>query len=171
MQCEARELIDQPPLARSGAMPATAYDFIQEGFRRAEGIRCFHYVPSNYDAVWAHLDALERTRFREWGSGMGIATGLAEMLGFEASGVEIDAPLAESSRELLSDFGLEVQIETGSYMSDELEVGRSNKLYFVYCWPGQVLEVEQRFAHVADRDAQLLMYYGPKRVRRIAMVD
>jgi hypothetical protein len=157
-------MIDLPPLARSGPLPRAGDDFIREGLRRGGQVSCFHYVPSNYDAVWCALDALPRTRFCEWGSGLGIATGIAELLGFDAYGIERDAPLAEQSRELLADFGLKARIECGDYM----ELSCPAKLYFVYCWPGQVLDTERYFAQVADSDAELLMYHGPKKIRRIA---
>ncbi len=59
---------------------------------------------------------IPRARFCEWGSGIGVVTAMAEMLGFEACGIEIDAPLAAASRELLRDFKLSAPIETGDYL-------------------------------------------------------
>ena len=71
-------------------MSDLAADFVCEGKKRFASVKCFDFVPSDYDHVWQVLDSLPRGVFCEWGSGMGIITGLAEILGFSAQGIEIN---------------------------------------------------------------------------------
>jgi hypothetical protein len=138
-----------------------AMAFVDEGRSRFNTVDCFHFVPSDYDTAWRSLDALPRGRFCEWGSGYGIVTGLAEMLGFEAQGIEINAELASASRRLLSDFGLSAHIETGDYFGCHFEAD----VYFVYCWPGKIALTESRFCTVAPAPARLLICYGQNDIR------
>ena len=107
---ELREIqLDSTVVAISNSVS----EFIEEGLRRSKAIDCFDFVPSNYQVVYAVLDTMPRGRFCEWGSGIGIVTGLSEMLGFDACGIEIDEQMAAASRELLADFDLSATIETG----------------------------------------------------------
>jgi hypothetical protein len=150
------------PLERSfGPIAKPVWEFIEQGLQRGKSIACFDYVPSNYDVVYAALEALPRGRFCEWGSGMGIITGLAAMLGFDAHGIELDASLVTASRQLLADFGLSATIETGDYF----ELRHAADIYFVYCWPGQVWRVEEHFLATASDTARLLVYFGPEDFR------
>jgi hypothetical protein len=145
-----------------GPLTRRATQFINEGLRRAQEIDCFDFIPSNYRVFHAVLAALPRGRFCEWGSGMGIATGLAEMLGFTAHGIEIDAPLAAASRRLLADFGLSATIDTGDY----LQIDHPADVYFTYCWPSRMPAAEQRFLSAAPQHAQLLICHGAEDIRR-----
>lgn len=150
------------PLDRvAGPVPRRAAEFIEEGLRRGKAVDCFDYVPGNYQVAFAVLRALAPGRFCEWGSGMGIVTGLAAMLGHVARGIEIDPRLAAASRRLLADFGLEAAIETGDYFA----VRREADVYYAYCWPGQVQRVEERFEAACPDHARLILYYGPEDVR------
>jgi hypothetical protein len=87
---------------------------------------------------------------------MGIVTGLAEMLGFDASGIEINAGLADLSRRLLADCGLASHIETGDYV----KISSQAEVYFVYCWPSRIKATEARFEQIAPASAKLLICYG-----------
>ena len=80
-------LIERTLEASADPLPARALDFIAAGRSRFKSIDCFDFVPSDYDMAWRCLNALPRGRFCEWGSGFGIVTGLAEMLGFESYGI------------------------------------------------------------------------------------
>src|SRR6185437_15157250 len=60
------------------------------------------FVPADYALV---LDALlplrsADIRFLEWGSATGVVSIMADLLGFDATGIEIDAQLVTTSREL-----------------------------------------------------------------------
>ena len=53
----------------------------------------FHpFVPADYDAVLQELISLRapELRFLEWGSATGVITIMADLLGFEAYGIELD---------------------------------------------------------------------------------
>lgn len=134
----------------------------------ATSVNCFDFVPSDYEAVWSVLSDV-RSRFPtdhapvfcEWGSGLGVVTGMAEILGFRAFGIEIDATLADQSRELMRSCGLTSNIITGSYMT----LPHSADVIFVYCWPGRMLETEQHFIDTATEHALLLICHGASDVR------
>jgi len=154
-------LIEIPLISTVRAMSKSVSEFIDEGLRRSRTIDCFDFVPSNYRVVFAALRAMPRGRFCEWGSGIGIVTGLAEILGFDACGIEIDTQLAATSRELLADFGLSASIETGDYF----EISHDADVYFTYCWPGQMPRVEQHFLSVTPDHARLLICHGAEDIR------
>lgn len=133
-----------------------------------KSVNCFDFVPSDYEEVWKVLREIRHRfgesaepSFCEWGSGLGVVTGMAEILGFRASGIEIDATLAEQSRELLKRHGLQATIVTGSY----LETTHTADVIFVYCWPSRMLETQQHFIDAASEDALLLICHGASDVR------
>jgi hypothetical protein len=54
------------------------------------------FVPSDYDLVYRTLEMVRNQtgpEFCEWGSGLGVITCLAAMLGFDAVGIEIEPRL------------------------------------------------------------------------------
>jgi len=141
--------------------PAAVAVFAAEALRRSRAIDCFDFVPTDYRVVYAVLSSLPRCSFCEWGSGIGIVTGIAAMLGFQAAGIEIHAGLAAASRALLRDFGMEARIETGDY----LEMAPVADLHFVYCWPGEALRVEAHFLAATPPQARLLFCNGAADIR------
>jgi hypothetical protein len=107
------------------------------------------------------LASLPRGRFCEWGSGWGIVTGLAQTLGFQAEGVEIDQALSDASRQFLAEHGLTCPIHCADYHLLECAAD----VYFVYCWPGQILATEEHFERTAPPGARLLIAYGQSDIR------
>lgn len=79
----------------------------------------FHgFVPSDYHGAHRTLADL-RSRadtFIELGSGAGVITILADLLGFEACGVEIEPWLVEAARELAERFGSDATFVEGSFL-------------------------------------------------------
>src|SRR2546425_11853089 len=79
------------------------------------------FVPSVPERVFAVLEEvttrnLPPTRvFYEWGSGFGMATCLAALLGYEAYGLEIDAELVRLSRGIARRLGIPVQMLCTSF--------------------------------------------------------
>lgn len=142
-------------------VPPDAERLIAEGLERVKGIDWFDFVASDYQVVYTVLAALRRGRFCEWGSGMGVVTGLAAMLGYNAYGVELHEPLVERSKALLRDFKLPCRVELGDYLEREDQAD----LYFAYCWPNRVMQLEEHFHKVAPRGSRLLVYYGRNDVR------
>ena len=154
-------LVEVPLADRRGGIPLRGKQLIREGLRRSRTIDCFDFVPSNYGTFFRALASLQPGTFCEWGSGMGVATGLAELLDFQASGIEINAELAEASRKLLSEFGFRARITTGDYFLLDCRAD----VYFTYCWPGQVERVKSRFDDIAPPEARLLIGFGAEDVR------
>ena len=148
-----------PPTA--GAMSARVAGFVEEGLQRGTAIDCFDFIPSNARVFFATLGSMPRGRLCEWGSGIGIGIGIAEMLGFESVGIEIDPALASAARKLLADYGLAATVETGSYFDEHHDAD----VYFNCSWPSQQRRVEEHFLSVASINARLLICYGAKDIR------
>ena len=76
------------------------------------------FVPGEYERV---LDILLGLRgaghtFLEWGSATGVITIMADLLGFEAYGIEIDADLVDVARELAAKYGSNARFAAGSFL-------------------------------------------------------
>jgi hypothetical protein len=186
-------LVELPLVPTEASLPQRALELIDEGLKRSKLIDCFDFVSSDSQAVWQILDALPRGRFCEWGSGIGIVTAMAELLEFEAMGIELHPELAAASRKLLEDFGLKARIEEGDYFETfpaGLVVPPASErfpdaapvtseaipladVYFTYCWPGKIYRVEDHFAQIAQaarelqppRDPRILIYHGTQDIR------
>ena len=80
-------------------VPDDVVDFYESGIARGKKIHCFDYVPSDSAHVYRVFASLPRAHVCEWGSGMGIATGIARMLGHQATGIEINEELVAESKD------------------------------------------------------------------------
>lgn len=155
------ELIEESLEITSSALSERAQAFLADGRSRIPQVNCFDFVPSKYEHAWNVLSTLPRGALCEWGSGLGIVVGLAEILGYEASGIELDAELAETSRELLKAHGLKAPIHTGSYF----EIHAPADYYYVYSWPSQFEQVQKQFYMSAATSSKLLICYGHDDIR------
>ncbi len=112
-------------------LPRRIEDFIAEADQRCDlfydqqlNKRYPRYVPSEPAQVYAALKhATEKAlplgnTFIEWGSGFGVGTGLAALLGYEATGIEIEEALSAKARELLRDQGIEAEFLCISYIPE-----------------------------------------------------
>jgi hypothetical protein len=85
------------------------------------------YLPSNPENVFAAIFALKESGllrgnvFCEWGSGFGIATCMASLIGFEAYGIELELGLAELSTQLAADLDIPVEFLCTSYLPEGYE--------------------------------------------------
>lgn len=153
------------------------------------------FVPSDYELVYRALRALKNpgaastilpgNSFCEWGSGFGVIALLAAMVGFDSTGIEIDARLVDASQALARDHHLAVELVQGSYVPDghaceedfdeshvmTLEQGRAAyeelglepddfDCIFAYPWPGEDDVVTAIFDRYAARGAVLLTFHG-----------
>jgi SAM-dependent methyltransferase len=82
------------------------------------------YIASEPAQVYAALKwvtdrglAPER-RFIEWGSGFGVATGMAALLGYDATGIELREGLVAIARELLESRSIEADFLCTSYIPE-----------------------------------------------------
>lgn len=92
---------------------------ISERFERDVRDRHFHpFVPADYDVVRkALLELRGRGRtFLEWGSATGVITIMADMMGFDACGIEIDASLVETARGLAKRHGSNAQFAAATFL-------------------------------------------------------
>ncbi len=76
------------------------------------------FLPANYRVV---LQALidyraPNVRFLEWGSATGVITIMADLLGYEAFGIELDAGLVDMARELASRNESKARFAAGSFL-------------------------------------------------------
>jgi SAM-dependent methyltransferase len=84
----------------------------------------FHpFVAANYESV---LEALIAQRgpgltFLEWGSATGVITIMADLLGYEAYGIELDASLVEIARTLAAKFDSKARFVAGSFLPEGYE--------------------------------------------------
>ena len=81
--------------------------------------RDFHsFVAADYDAVrsalWTHR--APGARFLEWGSATGVIAIMADLMGFDAYGIELDASLVMTARALAARFESRAQFVTGSFL-------------------------------------------------------
>jgi len=157
--------------------------FAEAGHRSGHG-----FIPSDHELVYRTLRTLLQQhrgvrRFCEWGSGFGVVTGLAALLGCEVHGIELDPQLVAASRVLLADHGLDAEIVQGSlipedyarseqlsdletrtvlsaadaYGSMELAID-DFELIFAYPWPTEEEQYCDLFDRYADYDAVLLTF-------------
>ncbi|HEX6307673.1 MAG TPA: hypothetical protein VFZ69_05755 [Longimicrobiales bacterium] len=84
----------------------------------------FHpFMPADYGPI---IDALlpfrgECRTFLEWGSATGVIAITADLLGFEAYGIEIDPQLVEIARDLARRHGSSARFAAGSLLPAEYE--------------------------------------------------
>lgn len=83
-----------------------------------------HFVGADYRQV---LDALQKyrgqgLRMLEWGSGLGVVTIMANRMGFEAYGIEIEPELVEHAEKLAEIYAPDAQFFVGSFVPDEFEL-------------------------------------------------
>ncbi len=154
-------LIDLEIAGSGRALSAAALQLLTEGRARFKTVKVFDFVPCNYEMFWDILDAQPRGTFCEYGSGFGIATGLAELLGFDALGIELSPDLVAASRDLLGSQGLKARLELGDY----LQRRDMADIYFTYAWPSHMQLIERHFVEIAKPHTKLLYCHGQNDIR------
>jgi hypothetical protein len=154
------------------------------------------FVPCDFVLTYQALSHIQEFdlapghRFLEWGSGAGVATCLAGMLGFDAVGIEIEEELVTLAVGLAEDFEVEVEFVLGSFVPDDCEADVDQQrdinwlrtdganayeeldlepddfdLIFAYPWPGEEQIVFDLFAECGSVGALLLTYHGQEGMR------
>jgi hypothetical protein len=154
------------------------------------------FVPSDFGLVYRALVAIETARlaagrrFIEWGSGVGAITCLAELVGFDATGMEIDPRLAQVAEQLAIRHGVAAQFIHGSFVPtgrelhlespddvtwlstsgpdgyQELQLDPDDfDIVFAYPWPGEEQTIFDLFEDCAAVGALLLTYHGQEGIR------
>lgn len=106
--------------ARLDALCAEGW-VIWERFTAEVSDHRFHpFVASDYDVVREALTRYRRPglRFLEWGSATGVITVMADLLGFEAYGIELDGKLVATARDLASRFDSRAQFAEASFFPE-----------------------------------------------------
>lgn len=127
--------LQQLPLhLKANSIPGEIATMLAEADRRCNaffdsglGHRYPRYLPSDPAVVHAAMMALEEAGhlrgkvFCEWGCGLGIATCMAAMIGYEAYGIEIEDELADLATQLAEDLKIPVEILHSSYLPEGYE--------------------------------------------------
>jgi len=152
-----------------------------------------HFVASDYGLVYEVLEGEFESNetFLEWGSGVGTITIMADMLGFEAYGIEIDGELVSYAEELAEKHQSEARFVAGSLVPDEYDwstalVGEESytdpssgdgydildmslegfDVVFGYPWPGEESFFEDIFEKHARPGALLITYNGLEGIKK-----
>ena len=110
-------VLDDALRARLAALCDAGWEFFDR-FDRTVRERGFHaFVASEYEAVLEALIARRAAglRFLELGSASGVITIMADLLGYEAYGIELDHSLVATSREMAHRFGSNARFVAGSF--------------------------------------------------------
>ena len=92
---------------------------IWEQFDRDKGVGEFHpFVAADYEVVLETLLAFRAPgkKFLEWGSASGVVTIMADLLGFQAFGVELDPELVAIAKALSKRVGSGATFTHGSFL-------------------------------------------------------
>jgi hypothetical protein len=96
---------------------------IYDRFDREVRDRHWHpFVPGDYGGILQALLEFRATeggkglKFLEWGSATGVVVIMADMLGFEAYGIELDAGLVSTARELAERYESRARFVAGSFL-------------------------------------------------------
>lgn len=156
------------------------------------GLRFHPFVASDYERVLQALLTLRGPdlRFLEWGSATGVITIMADLLGFEAYGIEIDPELVETARELAARSGSNARFAVGSFLPGDYEwmpesgdgrlgtIGRGASGYpelgwrledfdlvFAFPWNGEIPILHDLMQRRGKRGASLLIYHSTEGVQ------
>ena len=166
---------------------------IWERFERTVRDAQFHpFVAADYDVVRAALLGLRAPgrRFLEWGSATGTITIMADLMGFDACGIELDASLVATARALAERHGSRARFAAGSFLpagytwrsregdgrtgtigegpSGYLQLGRALDdfdVVFGYPWGGEAPLMLDLMRRYGARDALLLLHDTNEGVR------
>lgn len=170
--------------ARLGALRADGWA-IWERFDRTVRAPGFHpFVAADYEVVEAALLKLRAPgrSFLEWGAATGIITIMADLMGFDACGIELDASLVETARAVAARHGANARFVAGSFLpagyrwrapdgdsrtgtigqgpSGYLQLGRALEdfdVVFGYPWDGETALMRDVMQQFGRRDALLLL--------------
>jgi len=142
-------------------------------------------VPADYEIARNLLSSLRipGRRFLEWGSATGVITIMADMMGFDACGIEIDASLVATAHEVASRHRSAARFAVGSFLpagyrfrtrdgdgrtgtiadgpSGYVQLGRALEdfdVVFGYPWTGEEAVMRDVMQQYGRSDALLLLY-------------
>ena len=179
------------------SIPQTISELIEDAHHRREFILNEHrspllgYVPGDFHLIYQGLSYLKDKyspgdQFCEWGCGIGVVVALAERLGFEAHGIEIQDYLIEEGRSFFESKSISAELYKGSFIPEDFEasdlVDISERvtildganaidevehsidefdLIYAFPWPGEEELYFNLFEERAQPGSLLLTYHGP----------
>lgn len=110
--------LDRSLTARLDALCEDGWELFERFEREVRDKRFHPFVAADYALVRAALTAHRAPglRFLEWGSASGVITIMADLLGYEASGIELDGTLVAMARELAARFDSRATFVEGSFL-------------------------------------------------------
>lgn len=113
-----RRTLDPTLLARLTQLGEEGWEIWADFDRDVRHHRWHPFVPANYDRVLAALVDLWQPgmRFLELGSATGIITVMADLLGYDACGIEIDEDLVRQAREIAARHNSNARFAAGSFL-------------------------------------------------------
>ena len=170
---------------RIDALCEAGWDVWDEFTARVSDHQFHPFVAADYQVVRTALWPLRghRVRFLEWGSATGVITVLADLLGFDSYGIELDSSLVATARGLASRFDSAAHFAHGSFIPDgyrwrpasgdartgTLGVGESGyrqlgrpldefDVVFAYPWDGEATMMRDLMRQFGGRRALLLLH-------------
>lgn len=166
---------------------------IWDRFDREVRQRHWHpFIAADYERVLEALLALRAPglRFLEWGSATGVITVMADLLGFEAYGIELDSGLVDIARDLAERHGSGARFASGSFLPSGYEwrasdgdarrgtIGHGASAYpelghplddfdlvYAYPWSGEEPLMQDLMRCYGRRGAHLILHGGTEGVR------
>jgi hypothetical protein len=182
---EPAATIDAELHSRLAALCAEGWRLFEEFDLRVRDHEFHPFVAADYERVLAALISVRTpgARFLEWGSATGVITIMADLLGFEAFGIEIDSSLVRSARALATQFDSRATFVAGSFLpsgyrwqkpertavdwtatdgeSGYLQLGRALDdfdVVFAYPWGGEAAMMQDLMKRYGRDDALLLLH-------------
>lgn len=145
------------------------------------------FVAADYNVVLHELQRLRRpgATFLECGSATGVISIMADLLGFDACGIEIDADLVTVARRLANEYGSGARFAHGSFLPEGYEYRDATgdrrlgtlthanpgfpqlglsledfEFVFAYPWEGEASLIKDLMERHGGSNAQLLIYGG-----------
>jgi hypothetical protein len=178
--------------ARLDALVAEGWDIFERFDNEVRQKKWHPFVAADYDRVLEALLPLRAPglRFLEWGSATGVITIMADLLGFEAYGIELDPALVGVARDLAQRHGSSAKFVAGSFLptgyhwrspsGDERigTIGYGESAYprmghpledfdvvYAYPWTGEEPMMRDLMRSYGSRDARLLIHGGESGVQ------
>jgi hypothetical protein len=178
--------------ARLNAVCSEGWTIFEHFDRTVREVSFHPFVPADYEDVRAVLLGMRAPglRFLEWGSATGVITIMADMMGFEAYGIELNAQLVATARDLATRHGSKARFVEGSFLptgytwrprngdgrtgtigegpSGYLQLGRALDefdIVFGYPWGGEEPLMHDVMQQYGRRDAVLLLHDANDGVR------
>jgi hypothetical protein len=110
--------LDAALRARLDALCAEGWTIFEQFDAEVRDRRFHPFVAADYDAVLTALTAQRGAglRFLEWGSASGVITIMADLLGYDACGIELDESLVQTARDLATRFHSGARFVAGSFL-------------------------------------------------------